>query len=962
MSHTFMEREESRRLAVAMAQGGTAVLTQVVTGMGGVGKTQIATHYATALWNSGELDLLVWITATSRPAIVALYAQAAATIYGTVTGDAESAAADFLSWLRSSPQRPSPAGEGDVPTRWLIVLDDLNELDDQGRPVDMDGLWPPASPVGRTLVTTRSRNPVLTSPVFGRHSIEVGTFTEEESVAYLKKILAGRGDTDDEIAGVARDLGYLPLALSQAGAYMLGGGGVSCVGYRRQLADHVAGEFAALFGRHGWLPDHQRATVATAWSLSFDCADNTPPTGLARTMFEIISVLDPGGIPQSVLTGGPALAHLGRNRSPVSETQAIAVLRTLHDLSLINYSPTTAHRAVRAHQLVQRAVHESKPEDERRRTVRTAADALAAAWPEAERDVDLGQSLRSNTATLRSVSGDALWASGVHPVLFRAGDSLENWGQLSAGTDYFAELRDLAHFRLGRCHPDTLIARRRWADLRAQSGDPAEVITGLEDLLAESERVLGPEHTDTLAVREELAYVRALAGDLLGALTGFEQLLVVNERVLGPEHRKTLDARGGLAVWWAAAGDPQGAVLALEQLLPDRIRVLGQEHPDVFTTRRNLARYRGETGDLSGAVAEFERMLPEAERVLGADSIDMLFIRESLVDARAASQDVRGVLTDLEQMLVIRERVLGLDHHDTLRTRHRLAYWWSEAGDKARAIEAYRQLLSDFERVLGPDHSDTLVTRDNLAYELQDRARKLIKGVSAMPDDNSTSPHRWFAEAIDLFKEARDLTDPEKSPKSYSFILYDLAETYRAANDPVKAIDYYQQVIPYERNENNPVNLVITMVDLAHCFLDCGRAPEARAQLEESMQVLAGAAAGEQAATQFHNVGLAYERLGKAGDQSAYDAAMEAFNASLSRLDAKADAGAYATVLSKIGDMHKARENLYDAHTAYQQAVEYMRLVPEARSSLTSMLIDLARTSRRLGRLESTEPPGPPDK
>ncbi|MFB7335686.1 hypothetical protein ACFC00_29210 [Streptomyces adustus] len=52
--------------------------------------------------------------------------------------------------------------------------------------------------------------------------IEVGLFTLGESLHYLTTALAGHGraEPDDELATLADDLGHLPLALSQAVAYL----------------------------------------------------------------------------------------------------------------------------------------------------------------------------------------------------------------------------------------------------------------------------------------------------------------------------------------------------------------------------------------------------------------------------------------------------------------------------------------------------------------------------------------------------------------------------------------------------------------------------------------------------------------------------------------------------------------------------------------------------------------------
>src|SRR5262249_7003783 len=78
----FQHRLVARDPARAMSSRETAVISQVLTGLGGVGKTQLAADYARASWQSGDVDLIVWITATSREAIISGYAEAADIVDG----------------------------------------------------------------------------------------------------------------------------------------------------------------------------------------------------------------------------------------------------------------------------------------------------------------------------------------------------------------------------------------------------------------------------------------------------------------------------------------------------------------------------------------------------------------------------------------------------------------------------------------------------------------------------------------------------------------------------------------------------------------------------------------------------------------------------------------------------------------------------------------------------------------
>ena len=51
-------------------------------------------------------------------------------------------------------------------------------------------------------------------------------------------------------------------------------------------------------------------------------------------------------------------------------------------------------------------------------------------------------------------------------------------------------------------------------------------------------------------------------------------LLADRQRVHGPDHPHTLTTHGNLARWLGEAGDPAGAATAFEALLADQLRVL----------------------------------------------------------------------------------------------------------------------------------------------------------------------------------------------------------------------------------------------------------------------------------------------------------------------------------------------------------------------------------------------------
>ncbi|MFJ5638458.1 NB-ARC domain-containing protein, partial [Streptomyces sp. NPDC093223] len=468
----FQDRAEAARLRATLAGGGTTVVGSadgvlaggVLAGMGGVGKTQLAADYARSAWRVGELDVLVWITASNAAEAGSGYARAGIEILGS---EPEQAAQAFLARLEPGPQ--------EQPWRWLVVLDDVAD------PADLNGLWPPASPYGRTLVTTRRKDAALTNE--GRRLIEVGLFTEDESMDYLTTALAARGlaEPAGQLAALASELGHLPLALSQAAAYLIDTG-IDCAGYRALLANRATKLADA---SPDSLPDGQTHTAAAAWAVSIERANSLKPVGLAQPLLQLAAFLDPNGIPDSVLTSPPALAHLATatGRDQVTPDQVQSALRALYRLSLVDHTRTDPHQTVRVHQLIQRAVRDTLTPDQCDQIAHTAADALLAAWPTIERDTALGQALRANTAALTTHAENELLQSEAHTVLFRAGRSLGELGQVTAAGDYFHRLAGIATSRLGLDHPDTLATRHNLAHWRGQAGDPAGAATALAELL-----------------------------------------------------------------------------------------------------------------------------------------------------------------------------------------------------------------------------------------------------------------------------------------------------------------------------------------------------------------------------------------------------------------------------------------------------------------------------------------------
>lgn len=623
--------------------------TSVVCGLGGVGKTQLAVDLAETAWAEGKVDLLMWITASSREAIVFSYGRMAVGLTGEDAGTPVQNAIRLLEWLAVTS------------ARWLLVLDDLQN------PGDLHELWPPITRTGATVVTTRRRDAALRG--YHRELVHVGVFTPIEAVTYLRTALVDHPHLLDDVDGVATDLGFLPLALAQASAYMLDRG-LSCAIYRTRLADRRR-QLSSVVPSRDELPDGHRATVATTWSLSIGQANELEPRGLAVPLLEFASLLDPNGIPAELFEAPATLSWLGTiSGREISKDDMTDGLACLHRMSLIAVDQTARFRAVRVHALVQRATRDSLTADRFAVAVRTVANSLLYMWPENEPDTTLEQVLRTNTNILHQFGGQFMWKPSGHNVLFRTGTSLGMIGQAASARDYFDGLHVGAIRYLGADHPDTLNVRRQAARWRGEAGDRKGALVALSELLKDQQRVAGPDHPVTLAIRYDLVHWSGPVGQSAEA----KALLTDQLRVLGSDHLQVLNTRGFLAHHQGMAGSVREAITAYEALLADRLRILGPDHLDTLHTRRELARWHSEAG-----------------RHLAATST-------------------------LEHLLMDQTRTLGTDHPHTFDTRHELARCHGAAGDPAAAIGAFELLLADQLRVLGPDHPRTLATHRELAH------------------------------------------------------------------------------------------------------------------------------------------------------------------------------------------------------------------------------------------------------
>ncbi len=690
---------------VVLTHGEESALAPAV--QGGTGKTQLAVAYTHALWSLRAVELLIWITATSRAAIITGYAETAGAVsaaeYGT---GAETAADRLVAWLAHTRHR------------WALVIDDLSDPD------DLENLWP-AGPAGQVVITTRLPGDALRS-MPGLRIAPVDGFNRREALSYLSSRLTDYPDQRMEALELGEDLDGLPLGLAQAAAVMKVSR-LSCREYRAQLAERR--EHMSRVPVYGVSP----AVLAT-WSLAAECAHALAPAGLAWPALALTAMLDPHGIPGAALTSPAACGYIIGRPSNAAETDADAVRAAVTNLAragLVSIDPASAVRTVLMHPSVQAAVRAYLPPADLEQAQLAAADALIQTWPESGGAAQLDQALRDCTSALWPPAGARAPGSGGWDAAapgsgsWDAGASdLGRWDAAGLGTagsgaqpvQGFAGGRPGKHSSTPRhplwtpeAHP---LLFRQGVSLE-DSGLAGSAITYWQRLLTTSTRRLGAGHANAVVARDRLAAAYESAGRFVDAIAVFETGLADRERNLGTEHPDTIRARGHLAHAYSSAGRPAEAVALYEQMIAAASGQLGLGHPVTLAARSGLAGAYLAAGRDTESLACYRILATDAERILGASHPTTMAARENLAAVLMAGRRAGEAIEQRERLLADTEAAGGPAHPDTIAARARLATTYLRAGRLLDAIKQYERALADGERYLGPDHPVTRTVRAN---------------------------------------------------------------------------------------------------------------------------------------------------------------------------------------------------------------------------------------------------------
>jgi tetratricopeptide (TPR) repeat protein len=728
--------DDLHKLAEALQVGNTATAGQVaaVTGLGGIGKTQLAAEF---VHRYGQFFTggVFWLGFADPESVRTEIAQCGGpkhlnlwSIEGAPDIDTQ---VDTITRIFAGPEPR------------LLVFDNCEDE-------KLLAEWRPKTGGSRVLVTSRRST---FSAHLGVRTLPLGVLSRADSLALLRALASDQPfEPADEatLDAVCAELGDLPLALHLAGSFL------ACyrdtttpVDYLGELRGAPLGHESLQGDGAATSPTDHDPHVGRTFALSWDRLDPKDTVdAMARDLLQRAACLAPGEpIPRALL-----IATLGMPEDKRAARTQEKALRRLLNLGLLEKPEPETYRI---HLLVTkfarhasddhaaaRAAVEQTLLDEAERVNESGYPARLLPWQphlravtDAARGREDGQAARLcnelgchliaiadyRAAHTYCEHALAIREKKLEPEHADMATSLNNLamllrdqGALAQAHPLFERALAIREKQLGPEHPETAASLNNLAGSLANQGALAQARPLYERALAIREKQLGPEHPDTAASLNNLAGLLHAQGGLVEARPLYERAVAINEKQLGPEHPHTAMGLSNLA---SLLQDQRALVEArrlYERALAIHEKQFGPEHPRTATGLTNLASLLKQQETLAAARPLYERALAINERQLGPDhpqtAMSLNHLAGLLRDqgAHAAARPL------FERALTIYEKQLGLEHLHTAMVLNNLGSLLLDQGALAEARPLLARALAICEAKLGPEHLSTRIVRGNL--------------------------------------------------------------------------------------------------------------------------------------------------------------------------------------------------------------------------------------------------------
>jgi tetratricopeptide (TPR) repeat protein len=767
----------------------TAII-QTIHGLGGIGKTRLAVEFAWWAVVERKYQTVFFVNAESPEMLEASLASFAVPdrLHLTEPGaDQKTTKSAVLDWLSQH-------------SGWLMILDNA-DTDQAAQAVET---LLPTIATGHIIITSR-----YTHWGAGIGMRSLGLLKPDDARAFLFERTAGRRieSPDDETAAnrLAKELGYLPLVLEQAAAY-IAHENITFGDYMEEWNHSKQTVLAWCNQREMKYP----LSAAVTYQRTFE---KLSPA--ARAVLQLAAFLAPEPLPTGMFEKGKEWI-LQAARIPTKETPLTAeipdnghvVINALGDLSAYSMIDKQA-KTFTVHRIVQEVIRNSISIDHRREWIEKALNLVndyapggsddVRTWPiwdilaaHAETIAQLADQygMTAPTSRLMSCLDCYFFAKGLYPraEIFsqralaideasfgkdhpKIAIRLNNLAALYQATNRLnkAELlcsRALAidEASFGKDHPNVAIRLNNLAQLCQDTNRLNEAEPLMTRALAINEASFGKDHPKIAICLNNLAVLYQATNRLNEAEPLMTRALAIDEASFGKDHPDVAIDLNNLAQLYKATNRLNEAELLCTRALAIDEASFGKDHPNVAIDLNNLAALYQATNRLKEAEPLMTRVVEIVEKTYGNNHPNVATALNNLAQLYQATNRLKEAEPLMTRALAIDEASFGKDHPTVAIRLNNLAQLYKATNRLNEAEPLYKRALAIDEASFGKDHPDVAIDLNNLA--------SLYLATNRL---NETEPLMKRALAIDEVSFGKD-------HPNVAIDLNNLAQLYRATN------------------------------------------------------------------------------------------------------------------------------------------------------------------------------------
>ena len=626
-------------------------------------------------------------------------------------------------------------------SRWLMIFDSAD-----GHYSVVEKFLPPGNG-GNILIT--SRNVGLKR--LALDSVNVVDMGDDEAIQLLLKSAMLHG-TSDHITNMAQnvisELGGIPLAVDQAGAYMQNCG-CSIGSYLELFKKHKhqlmsSQEFKGASG-------YGTSTYGT-WDISMEQIERTAAKGVGQEaqaahcairLLRIFAFLNHESIPEELFKNA---AENYMNRDLVQEAQLnlpLSVILLDHQTLLLDDGEwdrmqflggikiLLSFSLIKAmdhlysmHPLVnewsKHIIPKTEITDQYYKVRALLSCSIALDWQDYTFCKLLAQHIKANTSYGLYLQLEGRYYDDEY---HRFGLVFYHIGGWTEAEKLFLVAVEQRKINLGLDHPGTLTTMHNLASTYRDQGRWGEAEKLEVEVMKTRKAKLGLDHPDTLLTMNNLAATYSNQGRWDEAETLEVVVMNAKKEKLGLEHPDTLHTMHNLAATYCDQGRLDEAEKLQVEVMNVRKAKLGSEHLDTLQTMHNLASTYWNQGRLDEAEKLQVEVMNARKAKLGSEHLDTLQTMHNLASIYWNQGRLDEAEKLEEEVMNARKAKLGSEHPGTLQTMENLASTYCDQGRLDEAEKLWVEVMNVKKAKFGANHPATLSTMANLALTIYCQGR-----------------------------------------------------------------------------------------------------------------------------------------------------------------------------------------------------------------------------------------------